>query len=71
MYAAGRGVPEDHVEALKWRSLAASRATDDRQKENYAVSRDALAERMSSAEIDQAQRLAKEWQAAFEQRQAE
>ncbi len=70
MYATGRGVPQNYVEAHKWRNLAASRATGDTQKE-YAEARDALAKVMTPAQLAEAQRLAREWQAAFEKRQAE
>ena len=69
-YAAGRGVPQDYVEAHKWHDLAASGVTGDRQKE-FAEARDALAKGMTSAQLAEAQKLAREWQAAFEKRQAD
>ena len=69
-YAAGRGVPQDYVEAHKWHDLAASGVTGDRQKE-FAEARDALAKEMTSAQLAEAQKLAREWQAAFEKRQAD
>ncbi len=69
-YANGVGVPQDDVEAHKWRSLAASRATGDRQKK-YAATRDQLAEALTPVQLAEAQKLAKEWQAAFEKRQAD
>ena len=55
MYRDGRGVPPDDVEALKWRSLAASRATGDEQK-RYAEARDALAREMTFAQLTEAQK---------------
>ncbi len=61
---------QDYVEAHKWNILAASRVTGDRQKP-YAQTRDALAEQMVPAHLAEAQRLAREWPAAFEKRQAE
>ena len=64
------GVPQDDVEAYKWSDLAASRVTGDTQK-RYSANRDALAEQMTPAQIAEAKRLAREWQAAFEKRQAE
>ncbi len=70
MYATGRGVPQDDVEAHKWLSLAVSSLTGDTQKE-YAAGRDQLAEAMPPAQLAEAQRLAREWQAAFERGQAE
>ena len=70
MYATGRGAPRDYVEAHKWNSLAASRATGDTQQQ-YAQNRDALAQLMTPAQIAEAQQRAAEWQAAFEQQQSE
>ena len=66
-YSFGRGVPQDYVEAHKWRNLAASRASAENQKE-YAENRDALAAVMTPQQIADAQKLAREWLAAFEQR---
>ncbi|MDA1185472.1 MAG: tetratricopeptide repeat protein [Acidobacteria bacterium] len=60
----------NHVEAYKWLSLAASHVTDEEQR-FYATVRDRTARRLSADEIAEAQQLAGEWQAAFEQRQAE
>ena len=65
-----RGEQSNYVEAHMWSNLAASRATGASQRE-YAEARDALARQMTSAQIAEAQRLAREWQAAFEQRQDE
>ena len=70
MYDNGRGVPQDYVEAHKWVNLAASRATGDNQKE-FAAGRDLVAKKMTPAQLAEAQRLAREWQAAFEKRQAD
>ena len=70
MYQNGRGVPQDFVEAHKWRNLAASRVTGDVQR-RFVVSRNALESAMTPEQLAEAQRLAKEWQAAFEKRQAE
>jgi len=67
-YANGEGVPQDDVEAHKWRNLSASRATGD-DREQAAESRDALAKLMTPAQLAKAQRLAREWQAAFDARQ--
>jgi TPR repeat protein len=67
MYYLGQGVPKDYVEAHKWRNLAASRASAERQKE-YAEDSDAVAKAMTPAQIAEAQKLAREWVAAFEQR---
>ena len=70
MYIAGEGVPQDYVEAHKWYNLAASRVTGDTQKE-YAETRDEVAKQMTPALLGEAQRVAREWQTAFEKRVAE
>ena len=56
MYRRGLGVLQDYVEAHKWLNLAASRG------EAAAVDeRDALAERMTPAQVAEAQALAQAW----------
>ena len=67
MYARGEGVPQDYVESHKWRNLAASRASAEDQK-RYAEQRDAMAKLMTPAQLAEAQKLAREWLAAFEKR---
>lgn len=59
-YQTGRGVAQDYVQAHMWMNLAASRVgvSDYRQ---YADARDALARKMTAAEIAKAQSLAREW----------
>lgn len=68
LYAKGQGVPADLVQAHKWMNLAVAQApaTDHRE---YADQRNKLAERMTPQEIGDAQRLAREWQDAFDQRE--
>ncbi len=56
MYSKGQGVPQDYVQAHMWVSLAAAQS-----KESYRKSRDILAERMTPAQLAEAQRLAREW----------
>ena len=56
MYARGRGVLQDSIQAHMWYNLSAA------QGENRsAAARDALAQRMTPAQIAEAQRLAREW----------
>jgi len=55
-YDNGLGVPQDRVEAYMWLSLAASQG-----RENAASIRDLAARLMSGAQIEEAQRLAREW----------
>ena len=59
MYENGRGVPEDHVQGHMWYNLAASRGVSDAVKD-----RDRLESRVPPAQIAEAQRLAREWDAA-------
>ena len=64
MYANGLGVPQDYVQAHKWLNLAIASASlrrrDDR--EHALRLRDRVAARMSSSQVAEAQRLAREWQ---------
>ena len=66
-YNPGSGVPKDYVEAHKWMSLAAARATGDNQR-RFADTRDSLARLMTPEQIAEAQKRASEWTAAFEKR---
>ncbi|MCH8240583.1 MAG: sel1 repeat family protein, partial [Proteobacteria bacterium] len=59
MYLRGHGVPQGYVMAHKWFNLAAA-------KRNVVASlaregRDAIAKKMTPAQIAEAQRLAREW----------
>ena len=63
MYDQGRGVPRDYVDAHTWLNLAATRLTGE-QRERVVTARDAVAERMTSADRSEAQRRAREWHAA-------
>jgi hypothetical protein len=56
MYRDGQGVRRDYTQAYMWFSLAALQASQDAAK-----AREALAARMSPAQIAEAQRLAREW----------
>jgi len=70
MYSNGTGVSQDDVEAYKWLSLAVSGLTDNTQQ-GYADYRNATARQMTPAQLDEAQTRAADWQAAFENGQAE
>jgi len=70
----GEGVLQNYVEAHKWFNLVASRATGDEQKiseeaRDLAKARDLVAQLMTPAQLAEAQKLAREWQAAFDARQ--
>jgi len=56
MYFMGRGVPQDDVLAHMWLNLSAAPANELARK-----IRDSLAEKMTPAQIAEAQRLAREW----------
>jgi uncharacterized protein len=61
-YAEGLGVPQDFVEAHKWYNLGASRSTkyeDIRASINER--RDALALKMTTEQVAEAQKLARDW----------
>jgi len=70
MYAAGNGVPQDYVQAHKWRNLAAAHSTGDLLTMTTKA-RDAIAAMMTPAQIAEAQKLAREWQGQFEKRKGE
>ena len=57
MYDKGHGVPRSHVLAYKWLNLAAARARPG-VRENYLRIRDALAAKLTPAQVDHAQWLA-------------
>ena len=63
MYAAGRGVPQDDVQAHMWFSLAAARfsASETEDRTTAITNRDRLATKMTAAQIAEAERLAREW----------
>ena len=67
MYELGQGVRQDYIEAYRWLSLAASLDSSP-EALHYAEARDALAQRMASAQITDAEKRASEWMAAFERR---
>ena len=56
MYGAGRGAPQDYVEAHKWLNLSAAQGD-----KKAAEMRDFLTKKMTTAQIAEAQRLAREW----------
>jgi uncharacterized protein len=63
MYVQGQGVPKDYVQGHMWFNLAASRFSGEAGHINFdAAARDNLAEKMTPAQIAEAQRLAREWQ---------
>jgi hypothetical protein len=63
MYALGEGVQRDIVKAHMWANLAASRLSGE-ARERAVEARDMASEEMTSAQVTEAQRLAREWDAA-------
>lgn len=61
MYDKGHGVPQDYVLAYKWLNLAVAHA-NGRERQDWVRIRDAVATKLSLAELTVAQRLALEWQ---------
>lgn len=64
-YAQGKGVSRDFVQAYKWLNLAAARGD-----KGARTGRDLVEKVMTPAQLAEAQRFGREWQTAFEQRQA-
>ncbi|MGA7809199.1 tetratricopeptide repeat protein [Bradyrhizobium sp.] len=60
MYDKGHGVPQDFVLAYKWLNLAAARAPQ-RERDYFLRLRNAVASKMSPAQISAGQRLALLW----------
>ena len=60
-YEYGEGTAQDYVQAHKWYNLAASAATDQESRERAVKNRNSVERRMSSTQIAEAQRLAREW----------
>jgi TPR repeat protein len=62
-YAQGMGVVQDYVEADKWFNIAASRAESADELADIATRHNKLAHVMTSSQIAEAQKLAREWRA--------
>jgi len=60
MYDKGHGVPQDFILAYKWLNLAAARATKH-ERDYFLRLRNAVASKMSPAQIAEGQRLALAW----------
>jgi TPR repeat protein len=63
MYGTGDGVPQDYVQAHMWSNLAASRMTGE-DRERAVENRDRAADQLTPAALNEAQRLARDWDAA-------
>jgi TPR repeat protein len=63
MYMSGQGVPRDYMQAYKWLNLAASQHSPGSDRDHSVRNRDLAAAQLTPAQIAEAQRLAREWQA--------
>jgi TPR repeat protein len=61
MYVLGQGVPQDYVMAYSLLDLAAAGLPNAAVRSSTAALRDAVAGKMSPAQIAEAQRLARDW----------
>ena len=66
MYGTGAGVPQDWVQAHMWYNLSASRRTGE-DRERAVRGRDRAADELTPDALNEAQRLAREWDAAHPQ----
>jgi hypothetical protein len=69
MYAFGRGVPQDFVDAYTWITLGVARACGP-EKRLRAQIRTLLARCMTRRQLNEARTLARLWAEAFERRNA-
>jgi hypothetical protein len=60
LYDRGQGVPLDYIEAHKWLNLAAARAGGG-DRDYYVRMRNAVASKLTRAQIYDAQRRARDW----------
>ena len=69
-YIKGEGIPQDYVEAHKWSNIAAARSSASQSdiRDQALHVREMVAAGMTPAQIAEAQRLAREWQPASNDR---
>ena len=61
MYYNGQGVTQDYAQAHMWYNLAASSFPPGEDHDEAVKNRDIVAEKMTPAQISEAQKLAREW----------
>ena len=69
MYSHGQGVPQDYIQAHMWTNLAAERLSI-KDRDLAVEYRDMVAKKMTTAQIAEAQRLAREWRPRSEKSSA-
>ena len=67
MYGTGAGVPQDYVQAHMWFNLSAARVFVEELRDQGRTWREQTEARMTPKQIAEAQRLAREWDAAHPQ----
>jgi TPR repeat protein len=60
MYYIGQGVTQDYVQVHMWFNLASARYSEKGHRDQASKSRDSVAQRMTAAQIAEAQKLASE-----------
>ena len=63
MYGTGAGVPQDYVQADMWFNVAVAQSSGE-DRDWRVRNRDIIAAKMTAEQIAEAQRLAREWDAA-------
>jgi TPR repeat protein len=66
MYAEGPGLARDDVQAYRWFAVAAMRGADSYARTNAVKGRDAVAMKMTPAQVAEAERLVREWKPKLE-----
>ena len=61
MYKNGQGVPQDYAQAHMWYNLAASSFPPGAKRDKAVKNRGIVAEKMTPAQISEAEKLAREW----------
>ncbi len=61
MYRNGEGIPKDYAKAHMWLNVAASSFPPGKDRDKAVKNRDIVAEKMTPAQISEAQKLAREW----------
>ncbi len=61
MYFMGLSVPKDYVQAHMWLSLSIANPVPGVGRDQVVKNRDKLATKMTTAQIDEAEKLAREW----------
>ena len=63
LYENGEGVPQDYVQAHMWTNLAVAQSSGE-DRDRRERNRDIIAAKMTAEQVVEAQRLAREWDAA-------